>query len=113
MTDERKPDWDRIVDKYSSRVFRIALRILGSVQEAEDVAQDVFVEAYRLHSAGPIHSWEGLLVRLTTLRAVDRLRRSRTSGQLGETDHLTTTGPVEEAVASGWLESEFYVWESG
>ena len=105
MTNEGKPDWDRIVERHGSRVFRIAVRILGSVQEAEDVAQDVFVEAYQLHSAGPIQSWTGLLVRLATLRAIDRLRRTRPSEQLGNTERPTMAGPFEEAVAKELAQS--------
>jgi len=52
MTDEVLPDWDRIVERHAQRVFRVALRILRSVQDAEDVSQDVFTEAFRLHKAG-------------------------------------------------------------
>ena len=105
MTTGERPDWNRIVEKHSGRVFRIALRILGSVQEAEDVAQDAFVEAYQLHRAGPIQSWTGLLVRLATLRAIDRLRRTRRSEQLDDTVQSTTTGPFEEAVATELAQS--------
>ena len=79
MTDGELPDWDRIVERHAKRVFRVAMRILRSVQDAEDVSQDVFTEAFQLHKAGPVQSWTGLLVRLATLRSLDRLRRNRPS----------------------------------
>ena len=82
------------------------MRILGSVQDAEDVSQDVFTEAFRLHSAGPVQSWTGLLVRLATLRSLDRLRRCRSSVELRESDGISNTEPFQEAVAgelSHWL----------
>jgi RNA polymerase sigma-70 factor (ECF subfamily) len=100
MTDDQRPDWDQIVEKHAGRVFRIARRILGSVHDAEDVAQDVFVEAIRLHGAGPVQSWAGLLVRLATLRAIDRLRRTRPTHELLESDRVSVAGPLEEAVAN-------------
>ena len=42
--------FDRLVDKYSGRAYQIAYGILGNRQDAEEVAQDVFV---RIHRALP------------------------------------------------------------
>ena len=41
MTESDEPDWDRIVESHAKRVFRVALRILGRVQDAEDVSQEI------------------------------------------------------------------------
>jgi RNA polymerase sigma-70 factor (ECF subfamily) len=106
VTEDELPDWDRIVEQDAKRVFRVALRILRSVHDAEDVAQDVFTEALRLHRKGPVQSWTGLLVRLATLRSLDRLRRHRPSVELRDDDRVSTVGPVEEAGArelADWL----------
>jgi RNA polymerase sigma-70 factor (ECF subfamily) len=105
MTDE-SPDWDRIVEHHAGRVFRVAMRILRSVPDAEDVSQDVFTEAFQLHAAGPVQSWTGLLVRLATLRSLDRLRRHRPSVELRECDRSSTVEPFEELQArelADWL----------
>ena len=99
MTDDGQPHWNRIVDRHGKRVFRIALRILGSVHDAEDVSQEVFAEAYRLQQAGSVQSWTGLLVRLATRRAIDRLRRTRPVKELRDDDHVSTVEPFEEATA--------------
>jgi RNA polymerase sigma-70 factor (ECF subfamily) len=100
MDDDESPDWNQIVERHGQRVFRVALRIVGSVQDAEDVAQDVFAEAYRLHRVGPVQTWAGLLVRLATVRAIDRLRRRRPAAELREGDRLSTVEPFEEAAAA-------------
>jgi RNA polymerase sigma-70 factor (ECF subfamily) len=106
MTEDELPDWDWIVERHAERVFRVALRILRSVQDAEDVSQDVFTEAFRLHKAGPVQSWTGLLVRLATLRSLDALRRNRPSVELREGDRMSTVEPRDELEArelADWL----------
>ncbi|HEY4311345.1 MAG TPA: sigma-70 family RNA polymerase sigma factor [Pirellulales bacterium] len=96
---EKRPNWREIVEKHQEQVLRIAVRILGSLHDAEDVAQDVFVEAYQLHRRGGVDGWTGLLVRMATLRAIDRLRRARSARALCDDDRATDEGPFEEAVA--------------
>ena len=106
MTHVESPDWDRIVEHHAARVFRVAMRILRSVQDAEDVSQDVFIEAFRLHKAGPVQSWTGLLVRLATLRSLDRLRRHRPTVELRDCDSISTATPSDELEAgelADWL----------
>lgn len=106
MTDVESPDWDRIVECHAARVFRVAMRILRSVQDAEDVSQDVFVEAFRLHKTGPVQSWTGLLVRLATLRSLDRLRRNRPTVELRDGDRISPIAPPDELQAgelADWL----------
>jgi RNA polymerase sigma-70 factor (ECF subfamily) len=100
MADDGTPDWDAIVELHAPRVLRVALRIVGSLDDAEDVSQDVFAEAFRLHGKGPVQSWAGLLVRLATLRAIDRVRRKRSNIELREDDLRSTIEPADELAAA-------------
>lgn len=109
MPEPDEPDWDRIVERHAERVFRIAWRILGTVHDAEDVAQEVFREAIVLHRQGPIRTWAGLLVRLATLRSLDRRRSRKHSVEMLDTDPVCYAKPEHQLIASelsDWLRSE-------
>lgn len=106
MSDREPADWNAIVEQHAQRVLRVAARVLGSVQDAEDVSQEVFVEAFRLNRSGSVKCWTGLLVRLATLRSLDRLRRVRLAAELRETDRISAVEPFHEAAAAelaDWL----------
>ncbi|MCA9195488.1 MAG: sigma-70 family RNA polymerase sigma factor [Planctomycetales bacterium] len=106
MAKTSSPDWSRIVEQHAERIFRIAYRILGSVHDAEDVSQQVFIEARRIQQKEPIQSWSGLLARVATTRAIDVLRRRREVVELEETDCVSHLEPHHHATASelsNWL----------
>ena len=86
--------WESIVSAHGLRVYRVAQRILGSVQDAEDVSQEVFLEAFRVFQKDPIQSWVGLLVRLATLRSLDFRRRRRIDAQLSDQDCVLQFDPA-------------------
>jgi RNA polymerase sigma factor (sigma-70 family) len=56
-----------------------AWRILADAGDAEDAVQEAFLDAVRLQRRGTVDDWGALLRRLTTCRALDRLRRRRPS----------------------------------
>jgi RNA polymerase sigma-70 factor (ECF subfamily) len=100
------PDWNSIVDEHAERVFRIAFRILGTVHDAEDVSQNVFSEAFKLQTNQSVKTWTGLLVRLSTLRAIDLLRSRRTDAPISDQDRISNHDPADEAVGrelAAWL----------
>jgi RNA polymerase sigma-70 factor (ECF subfamily) len=60
-----------------NKLYRFALRITGSVHEAEDVVQDVLTKAWRAtedQSATAIQNWEAWCMTLTRNRSLDRNR---------------------------------------
>jgi len=67
-----------LVARYQGRIYRVVLFLLRSPEEAEDVAQEVFVEVYqtigRFRGEAALSTW---LYRLATSRALKHLRRAR------------------------------------
>jgi RNA polymerase sigma-70 factor (ECF subfamily) len=68
-------DWDRIVREHGPMVFGTAWRVLGHVADTEDVVQEVFLHAHQYQQTRVVRCWPGLLRRVATCRALDRLRQ--------------------------------------
>jgi RNA polymerase sigma-70 factor (ECF subfamily) len=69
-------EFRRLIETHQRMVFSIALRITGDYANAEEVAQDVFLELHRsgdrLAGEEHVRCW---LRRVATHRAIDALRR--------------------------------------
>lgn len=70
-------DWNGIVAEHGRMVIQTAMRVLGHAADAEDVAQEVFLEAVAGNPATPVRNWGAYLRRLAVFRALDRRRRVR------------------------------------
>lgn len=64
-----------LYQRYASLVYRLALRVLGNSQDAEDLTQDVFLILWRSQNYNPSRGSLGsYLTTLTRSRAIDKLR---------------------------------------
>ena len=68
-------DWAAIVSRDGPAAWRTACRVLGNRDDAAECVQDAFAAAVEISRTQPVRNWRALLVRLTTTRAIDRLRR--------------------------------------
>ena len=104
-------DWTAIVQEHGPAVWRTLWRLLGNRADADDCFQETFLTAlqYSRDQGRGVLSWSGLLQRISTSRAMDRLRqRYRTSASLDSCNDGNAVdaapshrpGPVEWAVAS-------------
>ncbi len=87
----------QLYDRYSSIVYRVAVRILGNEGPSEDILQDVFMQLWRNPRAfdasrGRLPAWLAVIARH---RAIDTLRKRQP-----ETDIADVTVSVQPDMAS-------------
>ena len=84
-----KDAFARLVNTYSPALYRLILRMLGDPQEAEDVLQETFIQAFRhieqFEGRSKISTW---LYRIATNQALMRLRKR-------EPDFVSVDEPIE------------------
>lgn len=103
-----------LVAATTPRLYRLAVRMTGSPEEAEDVLQDSYIRAYEALRSGAfdgtarVESWLYRIVTNTALNAL-RSRRHRAEGPLGDDvgvigdDGLTAQARVALRELAGWL----------
>ncbi|GFG70356.1 ECF RNA polymerase sigma factor SigE [Mycolicibacter senuensis] len=69
------PSWDELVRQHADRVYRLAYRLSGNQQDAEDLTQDTFIRVFRSLHNYQAGTFEGWLHRITTNLFLDMVRR--------------------------------------
>jgi RNA polymerase sigma-70 factor (ECF subfamily) len=83
----------QLVCKYQNRLYNVLTRVIGSADEAEDVAQEAFVQAFaKLDTFAGNSSFYTWLYRIALNRSISRRRRKRSHVSL---DHLQAVSGAE------------------
>lgn len=88
-----------LVDTYQDRVHNTAIGIVQNAEDAEDVAQEVFIQVFRSISSfkaeSKLSTW---IYRITTTRALDLLRSRKSKKRAGFLTRLfgEDNEPVQE-----------------
>ncbi len=88
-----------LVDTYQDRVFNTAIGIVQNAEDAEDVAQEVFIQVYRsIHNFKEESKLSTWLYRIATTRALDLLRSRKSKKRFGFIQRLFGDGnePLHE-----------------
>jgi len=81
--------FEKLVLQYQDKVINTCFRFVHDPNDAEDVAQDVFVEVYQsitdFHGRSRLSTW---IYRLAVAKSVDFIRRKNRKKRLGQLKHL-------------------------
>ncbi|KMP95990.1 sigma-70 family RNA polymerase sigma factor [Bacillus cereus] len=65
---------EQLYEAYQPLLFSLAYRILGSVMDAEDIVQDVFISLNNIEDPQSIENMKAYLCKMATNRSIDKLR---------------------------------------
>jgi len=86
--------FERIVIRYQRLVLVISLRMLGSMEDAQDASQEVFLRLFRnLTSVHDLRNFSGWLYRVTLNVCHDFERRRRPAEALEDVGEIAAAGP--------------------
>lgn len=87
-----------LVDRYERRLFNVALRMLGNAQDAEDVVQTVFGNAFlALRRYDPKFRFFSWMYRMTVNESLNALKRRRPMVTLDEDLGIAASGYSPDA----------------
>lgn len=95
------PSWEELVREHADRVYRLAYRLSGDAQDAEDLTQETFIRVFRSLSNYQPGTFEGWLHRITTNLFLDMVRRRnriRMEALPEDYDRVPASGPGPEQV---------------
>lgn len=82
--------FEQLVEAYRNQVFRLALRMCGNEADADEVAQEAFLSAWKglpnFRGESRFSTW---LYQLTTHAAIDLLRREKRQAAAEDIDGIT------------------------
>ncbi len=98
-----RAEFARLVDAYSGPVYRLGLRMLGNEQDAEDVLQSTFLNAWAhlpdFEGRSSLATW---LYRIAANEALMLLRRKRPEIHLEDTETQDSSGDLAPTLFLDW-----------
>jgi RNA polymerase sigma-70 factor (ECF subfamily) len=86
-----------LVDRYQKPLFNVALRMLGNAQDAEDVTQTVFLNAFvKLATYDPRYRFFSWVYRMTVNESLNVLRRRKRTVALDDEPDIPAPGAATD-----------------
>ncbi len=88
---------NQLVEQYGKQVYLSALRVVGDPDQAEDIAQNVFLKLLKLtpKQFNNVNAWRGYLIKLAATSSIDLIRQLKR--EKGSSQHHQSVNIDEEA----------------
>lgn len=108
ITTDGREDFARLAEPYRRELIAYGYRMLGSVDDAEDVVQDVYLDAWRAYERfegrSSLRTWLYRIATRAFVKAIERRKRRPLPSDL----HAPATAPTARVVAGdpelAWLQ---------
>lgn len=91
--------WNMLIERYSKKVYNLALNFAGNRDDASDITQDIFLKVYgnmnKFQEGGNFNSW---ILKLSKNYCIDYWRKSKHYRQKLELDEGIYVEGVHDAV---------------
>ena len=98
--------YEELVRRHRDRIYRIALRMLGSAADADDVAQEVVIQLWTaLSGFAGTSTFTTWLYRVVVNRCLNHRRSQRNHQEIADIDHPRVPGPERRVLAGEELQA--------
>jgi RNA polymerase sigma-70 factor (ECF subfamily) len=98
-----RAEFARLVDVYSAQIYRLALRMLGNEQDAEDVLQNTFISAFthlsKFEGRSSILTW---LYRIAVNESLMSMRRGKPEVNIDDVEPSDDTDDLSQTQFVDW-----------
>jgi len=89
----KSSEFKLLVMPYSSRLYRMAFRLMNSREEAEDIVQEVYIKLWGMRNTlKNYNSIEALSIRITRNLCLDNLRRKKVNNDALKAERVNAIG---------------------
>jgi len=103
LQDGDKAEFAKLVEKYSTKIYHLALKMLNDEQDAEDILQETFIKASRsfagFESRSSLATW---LYRIAVNEALMLMRKHKPDSVSTDTEIETDDGQMEPIQLMDW-----------
>nr|WP_299073307.1 RNA polymerase sigma factor [uncultured Allomuricauda sp.] len=99
LKQQKQLAYNRLLDEYQSRVFNTCLSFVPNMEDAEDVAQEVFIEIYnsidKFKGNSKLSTW---IYRISVNKSLEFIRKKNTKKRFGFMQSITGNAiPVDKS----------------